>query len=184
MVNDNLEAILSLKFNKIYNEHSSCGMMRLLEIMSFSNGKTRPEANGNIPVYGGNGILSYTDKSSAENVIVIGRVGAYCGSVHIELNSCWVSDNAISAKSLISQDEYFDYFLLKQLDLYSSHIGTGQQLLTQGILTQLEFPKIPQNEIEKFNLAAKPVFLCVINNKKEIEKLKKLSSLLLSRLAS
>lgn len=52
-------------------------------------------------VYGGNGILSYTDKSNAENCVIIGRVGAYCGSLYLSVEPCWISDNAIKAKAKI-----------------------------------------------------------------------------------
>lgn len=134
-------------------------------------------------MYGGNGILSYTDRSNAENVVLIGRVGAYCGSIYIEEQCCWVSDNAIVAKSKIMNDEYFDYFLLKCFNLYDHHVGTGQQLLTQGILNALECPEFSRDEIEEFNKEAKPVFLSINSNNKEIEKLKKLSSVVLSRLS-
>jgi hypothetical protein len=34
--------------------------------------------------YGGNGILAYTNVSNAADCIIIGRVGAYCGSVFYE----------------------------------------------------------------------------------------------------
>ena len=63
----------------------------------FHNGKKRPVAGGTVPVYGGNGILNYTNQSNNRNCIIIGRVGAYCGSVFRENGVCWTSDNAISA---------------------------------------------------------------------------------------
>ena len=116
-------------FSKDTSEHSKLG-----ELMTFGNGKSRPKTDGPIPVYGGNGVLSYTDHHNIENAVLIGRVGAYCGSVYLEQGICWVSDNAIFAKSKITKDEFFDYFLLKRLNLFNHHVGTGQQLLTQEIL--------------------------------------------------
>lgn len=151
--------------------------------MSFGNGKSRPRTDGYIPVYGGNGILSYTDQHNIENAILIGRVGAYCGSVYLEQGICWVSDNAIYAKSKISKDEFFDYFLLKGLNLFNHHVGTGQQLLTQEILNNIEVAKPDIEQIEAFNEKAKAVFETIGENKKEITRLQELSSLLLSRLA-
>ena len=64
--------------------------------MIFKNGKKRPKSIGTIPVYGGNGILEFTNDFNNQNCIIIGRVGAYCGSVYREPSKCWVSDNAIS----------------------------------------------------------------------------------------
>lgn len=158
-------------------------IIRLEQIISFGNGKSRPSTAGSIPVYGGNGILSYTDQTNAENVVLIGRVGAYCGSVYIEEQPCWVSDNAIVAKSKIVTDEYFDYFLLKRFNLYDHHVGTGQQLLTQGILNALECPEFHKEEIETFNKEAKPVFSNINANTREIEKLTEISAVFLSSLS-
>ncbi len=67
---------------------------KLGEIVSFGNGKERPKEKGAIPVYGGNGILDYTNDSNySGETIVIGRVGAYCGSVYYTNIPIWVSDN-------------------------------------------------------------------------------------------
>jgi len=70
--------------------------LRLGEIMHFCNGKKRPMGYGSIPVYGSNGVLDYTNSANRENGIIIGRVGAYCGSVFYEPNRHWVSDENLS----------------------------------------------------------------------------------------
>lgn len=110
----------------------------LNEIVRFKNGKKRPITDGSIPVYGGNGILGYTDNSNYERCIIIGRVGAYCGSVYLEDNKCWVSDNAIVALPLGENDIRFLYYLLRGLHLNKRHIGTSQPLITQEILNKIE----------------------------------------------
>jgi len=158
--------------------------IKLGEFINFGNGKSRPKTDGNIPVYGGNGVLSYTDQYNNRNVVLIGRVGAYCGSVYLEQGLCWVSDNAIYAKSKITKDEYFDYFLLKGLNLFNHHVGTGQQLLTQEILNNIEVPKPDLAQVEQFNTHSKSVFATIASNKSEIVQLQELSNLLLSRLAN
>ena len=183
-INDNLETILATRFSQMRNNADSRDTICLEKLINFGNGKARPSSVGNIPVYGGNGVLSYTDCYNAENVVLIGRVGAYCGSVYIEEQQCWVSDNAIVAKSIITNDEFFDYFLLKGFNLYDHHVGTGQQLLTQGILNSLECPSFNKEEIEAFNKEAKPLFSMINNNNKEIRMLNKTASILLSRLSN
>lgn len=182
-INDNLEAVLAASHSKMFfskdtSEHSKMG-----ELMTFGNGKSRPKTDGPIPVYGGNGVLSYTDHHNIENAVLIGRVGAYCGSVYLEQGICWVSDNAIFAKSKITKDEFFDYFLLKRLNLFNHHVGTGQQLLTQEILNNIEVPKPVTEQIELFNRKAASVFETIFTNSREIIRLQELSDLLLSRLA-
>ncbi len=110
------------------------------EIIQFKNGKKRPTAAGEVPVYGGNGILGYADSANYENCIIIGRVGAYCGSVYYEADKCWVSDNAIAAIPKKGTDIHFAYYLLSGLNLNKRHIGTSQPLLTQEILNRIECP--------------------------------------------
>ena len=183
LVNDNLEATLSALFVETFASQEGAEKVKLGELISFGNGKSRPKTDGAIPVYGGNGILSYTDQHNNKNVVLIGRVGAYCGSVYLEQDLCWVSDNAIFAKSKISSSEYFDYYLLKGLNLFNHHVGTGQQLLTQEILNNIEVVKPDFALIECFNNKAKSVYDSITNNEKEIIRLQDLSSLLLSRLA-
>ena len=182
-INDNLEATLTAVFTEIFSAAEATEQTKLSELMTFGNGKSRPKTDGTIPVYGGNGILSYTDQYNIENAILIGRVGAYCGSVYLEQGICWVSDNAIFAKSKVSIDEFFDYFLLKQLNLFNHHVGTGQQLLTQEILNNIEVAKPNIEQIEIFNAKAKAVFQSISANRDEIIRLQELSDLLLSRLA-
>lgn len=120
----------------------------LKEVIQFKNGKKRPIIDGNIPVYGGNGVLGYANNSNYERCIIIGRVGAYCGSVYLEDNKCWVSDNAIAAQPLGENDIRFLYYLLKGLRLNERHIGTSQPLLTQEILNKIECV-VPSPPVQK-----------------------------------
>ena len=152
------------------------------DLISFSNGKARPKASGNIPVYGGNGVMDRVNEHNAQNVVVIGRVGAYCGSVYLEEDVCWVSDNAIQARSRISDAEYFDYVLLKHLDLYSHHVGTGQQLLTQGILSNIECPPTSKSNIDEINSLLCPLLQAIRIHEKECERLDTLRITLLTQL--
>jgi type I restriction enzyme S subunit len=112
--------------------------LKLIDAITFRNGKKRPLKSGSIPVYGGNGILDYTCEFNQENSVIIGRVGAYCGSVFYEPKQHWVSDNAISAVNKENTDIIYVYYLLKGLNLNKRHIGTGQPLLTQEILNSIE----------------------------------------------
>lgn len=113
--------------------------MLLKEIIEFKNGKKKPSSKGSIPIYGGNGILGYTDQSNQNGEsLIIGRVGAYCGCVYSHYGQCWVSDNAIVGKVNEGNDFYYCYYLLKRLNLNSRHVGSGQPLMTQEILNNIE----------------------------------------------
>jgi type I restriction enzyme S subunit len=120
---------------------------KLSEIAIISNGKSKPNSNGNIPIYGGNGILGYTDKfNSNSEVIIIGRVGAYCGSVYFENQPIWLSDNAMKAICFESFDNKFLYYLLKNLNLNQLAGGSSQPLLTQSTLNEISLylPPLPE----------------------------------------
>ena len=73
--------------------------VRLGELLSVSSGKmlsAKNQKGGSIPVYGGNGINGYHDEANLLNrSIIIGRVGAKCGVVHITEEKSWVTDNAL-----------------------------------------------------------------------------------------
>lgn len=111
--------------------------IKLGYVIDFKNGKSVKKSDGIIPIYGGNGILGYTDKSNFSHTIVVGRVGAYCGSIHVEENSCWVSDNAIAGVPKEGQDLTYLYYVLKSLNLNSKQIGSSQPLITQSMLKDM-----------------------------------------------
>lgn len=123
-------------------------MTALSEYANFKNGKKRPDEEGRYPVYGGNGILGYASSYNMERGVIIGRVGAYCGSVYYESRKCWVSDNAIKAEARTNADLKYLYYLLSSLQLNKRHIGTSQPLLTQGILNDIEV-EVPEKKIQE-----------------------------------
>ena len=91
--------------------------VNLASLLSFGNGKSRPLDSGNIPVYGGNGIMSYVSQSNYDQeTIIIGRVGAYCGATYYENKPIWISDNALSAKAIGKNNTKYLYYLLKNLE--------------------------------------------------------------------
>jgi type I restriction enzyme S subunit len=119
---------------------------RLGDITIMRNGKKRPNTQGTYPVYGGNGIMDYTDCYNAENTIIVGRVGAYCGNVYQCKNKCWVSDNAISVSANELVDDNYLYYLMSSLDFHHHHIGGAQPLITQDIIGGFEIFLPPLEE--------------------------------------
>ncbi len=119
---------------------------RLGDIAEIKNGKSRPKVSGNVPVYGGNGILDYCNMSNIKGeTIIIGRVGAYCGSVYFENKDIWISDNALFAKSKNGFDSKYIYYILKNDNLNQYAGGSSHPLLTQGRLNELTYniPDLP-----------------------------------------
>ena len=155
----------------------------LSDIMIVGAGKTRPESGNRYPVYGGNGILDYADDYNDENSIIIGRVGAYCGSVYYEPSKCWVSDNALYAKSKFNSPLY-TYYLLRSLNLNSRHSGTGQPLITQGLLNKLKTIIAPISLMKEYDNIVSKLFLQQENLQRQNHNLTKQRDLLLPRLMS
>jgi type I restriction enzyme S subunit len=101
---------------------------------------------GCYPVYGSNGEIGRCDSGLYNNAIIIGRVGAYCGSVAREKCTFWASDNTIVCRAVDDvADTDFCYYLLKDLRLNNYAGGTAQPLITQGIIKriQISLPSLP-----------------------------------------
>ena len=109
----------------------------LSDLIDFKNGKSIKPSSGNIPIYGGNGILGYSEKYNYDNILIIGRVGAYCGSIHYHKEKCWVSDNAIAGEVKSDYSIDYLYYLMKSLNLNDRQVGSSQPLLTQGVLNNI-----------------------------------------------
>ena len=184
-INNNLEqqaqAIFLKMFPDIFSASASSSFQNLIE---FSNGKKRPETIGNIPVYGGNGVLAYTNQSNAENCVIIGRVGAYCGNTFLCPEKCWTSDNAIQAKSKNEDSPLFIYYLLRNASLPSRHIGTGQPLMTQAILNAIPVNEPSTQEIRSFINICTPLHETIFANEKQNISLALLRDTLLPNLMS
>jgi type I restriction enzyme, S subunit len=127
---------------------------KLGDLVKFGNGKSRPKNNGEYAVYGGNGILGFSDEKNYDaETIIIGRVGAYCGSVYYENKPIWVSDNALAAKPRNNYHTKFLYYFLKNLHLNDFAEGSSHPLVTQALLNSIEI-KITDNIREQKSIAA------------------------------
>ncbi|WPD21062.1 MAG: restriction endonuclease subunit S [Candidatus Electrothrix scaldis] len=110
--------------------------VRLQQIIQVSSGDNLTAANmnsdGEIPVFGGNGITGYHDKANVtKQTLVIGRVGYYCGSVHITPDVAWVTDNAF--KTTYPEDNiylHFLYWLLNGTNLKEHENATAQPVIS------------------------------------------------------
>lgn len=109
---------------------------RLQDVIQISSGKNltsrKMVQDGDVPVYGGNGITGYHDTYNvSSSTLVIGRVGFYCGSVHITPDSAWVTDNAFITRfdeeSLFIE---FLYWLFKNTDLSKNDSATAQPVIS------------------------------------------------------
>ena len=121
--------------------------MLLGDVVRFGNGRAiKPGGEGRYPVYGSNGIIGGCDEFRYENGVIIGRVGAYCGSVLYCSEKFWASDNTLVA--FPANDEFdtkFLFYLLHDTKLSNYAGGAAQPLVTQTVLKQVKVsvPPLP-----------------------------------------
>ncbi|MBT5231464.1 MAG: restriction endonuclease subunit S [Methylococcales bacterium] len=131
--------------------------VKIKEIFTLSSGDSKPhdteknlEPNKSIPVFGGNNIMGYSSKSNSnDTVILIGRVGEYCGVTRLVQHECWITDNALYTKSFDNNsDKQFITYLLQQYDLSKLRNKGGQPLISQKPIYNLKI-MIPQKTEQK-----------------------------------
>ena len=114
--------------------------VRLGDHLEFRSGCGVPsrQAKGGFPVYGANGALGYaTEPNTRGPVIVVGRVGTYCGSVRYCDSDVWVTDNAFACRAKNPEETRYWYYALQTCRLNDYRAGSGQPLLNQSILRDL-----------------------------------------------
>jgi type I restriction enzyme S subunit len=101
------------------------------------NNKTRTDM-GAYPVYGSTGIIGRTDKYKYDGErILIARVGAHAGQVSVASGKYDVSDNTIIVETKDCYSLYFAYQCLIASNLNKMVFGSGQPLITAGMLKRM-----------------------------------------------
>lgn len=158
------------------------------DIAILKSGKSRPKEESeinNIPIYGGNGILGFTHQYNVDGeTIIIGRVGAYCGSLYIENKPIWVSDNALIAKPQNPLYSKYLFYILKENELNSMAEGSSHPLLTQEPIKSIEIFIPPESKLIEFNKQVNTWYEKINKNKKQIQTLENLRDALLPKFLS
>jgi len=127
------------------------------ELFKLSSGSLRPKELSPVatvekpyPVLGGNGVMGYADSFliDQDKIIVIGRVGEYCGATHLTSGKVWITDNALYVKQWIFESANADFVsqYLAHYDLNRFKRQAGQPLVTQGTINELFFALPEPNE--------------------------------------
>lgn len=121
------------------------------QIFKLTSGKKRPNNLSDFPseakpfpVLGGNGVMGFSDEwyLDKNQVLIIGRVGEYCGAIHFASGKFWVTDNALYAKEWSNDraDLAFVGLFLEYFDLNRFKRMAGQPLVTQGMINEHRIP--------------------------------------------
>jgi len=187
--NKTLEQLAETLFRQWFVEEADESWVsgKLDDIAVFSNGRSRHNEvdNGEIPIYGGNGILGFTNQSNYEGLsIIIGRVGAYCGSLYLENKPIWLSDNALLARGKRENFTFYLFYLLKSLELNSMAEGSSHPLLTQTLLKSIDICIPSSQKVFDFNIQVSEFWNSINRNQTQIRTLSQTRDTLLPKLMS
>lgn len=138
-----------------YNYSGKYPLRLLQNMIVMQSGRFLPskeQKGGKYNVYGGNGLTGTHDKFCYSGKrIVIGRVGEYCGNVHLINGEYWITDNALKVDK-ITDDVTWEYLTiaLKSLNINQYRSISAQPSISQTKILQLQIPVPPhdiQNEI-------------------------------------
>ena len=129
---------------------SWCRLGNIISISSGENLTSKQMQKGNIPVYGGNGITGYHSQANVfEETIVIGRVGYYCGSIHLTHSKAWVTDNAFITRYSKLLNRSFLIKMLTALELGKRHSCTAQPVVSGKNIYPILIPIPPLLEQQR-----------------------------------
>jgi type I restriction enzyme S subunit len=166
----------------LFDIPASWEWVRLGMILSVSSGVALTSANmnknGNIPVYGGNGIAGmHSDFNISKPALVIGRVGFYCGCTHITEGKAWVTDNALI---VTFPEENINIKWLKivveTLTLRKRSSSTAQPVISGKTIYPLLFPLPPLEEQKCIVAKTEELMLLVDTYDKAEQKLNALNT--------
>jgi len=121
---------------------------KLEEIAKIVHGKDYKKfGEGNIPVYGSGGIMTYIDKSAYDKpTVLIPRKGSIENIFYLDIpfwNIDTIFYTKIDAGKIIPK---FFYYFIKTIDLKKLDTGSGRPSLTMEILNKLKIPVPPLSE--------------------------------------
>jgi type I restriction enzyme S subunit len=128
-------------------------MVKLGEVFKLTSGKFLPQKDqipGEYLVYGGNGVTGKHNEYFLEQpTLVIGRVGEYCGAVHITEPKSWVTDNALFVSEYL-MDVELKYLrnALTVLEINKYAKRGGQPSISQSTVYDLSIP-LPPIEVQQ-----------------------------------
>ena len=130
-----------LSFDSLEQLNSGGGKKKLIDVcINIFSGKNKERNDSGLyPIYGSTGIIGKTNKKEFSNEqILVARVGANAGYVHIAKGEYDVSDNTLIVQNNENIDLKFLYHTLVNMKLNQYAKGAGQPLITAGQLKSME----------------------------------------------
>jgi type I restriction enzyme M protein len=149
-------------------------MVELGEVFKLSSGRflpTKSKVAGSYNVYGGNGINgTHNEYFLEKQTLVIGRVGEYCGAVHITTEKAWATDNCLYVTNyLIDVNQTYLMYALRHANLNQYAKVGGQPSISQSTIYEVKIPLPPIEEQQAIVQAIEEEMQLVNANKRLIE---------------
>lgn len=124
-------------------------------VLKFRSGAFLPasqQVEGPVPVYGGNGINGHHQKAMFDlPKVVVGRVGAYCGVVHLTEGPSWITDNALYVSEMPEgMDAVYLAEALRAANLNNYASRSGQPLVSAGRIAEVPLYLPPPDAQHRF----------------------------------
>jgi len=121
----------------------------LKHVYSISSGKIKPSDEGEFFVYGSTGIIGKSNTYTHEgDYILVARVGANAGQINRAKGKYAVTDNTLIVDLKDNVSVSFCQSFLTKFNLNKLIFGSGQPLITGGLLKSIDFvfPTLPEQQ--------------------------------------
>ena len=127
----------SIRFPEFTGEWKKCKIEDITDAVS--SGKSKNHfSNGEYNLYGSTGIIGRTDKALYDGkLVLVARVGANAGFLQIINEPCGITDNTLILKPK-GIDAFYLYYFLQHFNLNRLIFGSGQPLITGGMLKKVK----------------------------------------------
>ena len=127
----------NLRFKEFQGEWEEYRIEDITENISSGRCKSH-SSSGKYNLYGSTGIIGKTNEAYYEgNLVLVARVGANAGSLQILNEPCGITDNTLIIKPKEVDAQYIYYFL-QHFNLNRLIFGSGQPLITGGMLKKVK----------------------------------------------
>ena len=179
--NHNSPNVPNLRFPEFEGEWEKIELQDI--VPNICSGKDKISNSGKVVLYGSTGVIGKTDFASyKKNIVLVARVGANAGQLQIGNAPCGVTDNTLVIDA--KEWNYYIYYFLQHYNLNRLVFGSGQPLITGGMLKKIKVGH--GNKVERIKITR---LLCLLDKRiatqnKIIEDLKKLKSAIIEKLYS
>ena len=140
---------------------------------------------GTFPVFGGAGVMGYTEFNNANgDIISIGRVGAYCGQVFYYQGAAWINNNATYVNPMSFSIFYWLFKSISNANFESIKKGAAQPFISNGDMASLRLAWGGDLLTKEFEKIVRPLFGMASNKIIESNSLAEMRDAMLPKLLS